>query len=58
MTQSIQSETQHAVDGMRAGAQQVADGVDLVKATEESLRQINLEMSKTTEMVGGDFPCL
>ena len=52
MTQSIQSETQHAVDGMRAGAQQVADGVDLVKATEESLRQINLEMSKTTEMVG------
>ena len=52
MTQSIQSETQHAVDGMRSGAQQVADGVDLVKATEESLRQINLEMAKTTEMVG------
>lgn len=52
MTQSIQSETQHAVEGMRSGAQQVAEGVHLVNATEESLRQINLEMVKTTEMVG------
>ena len=52
MTQSIQSETQTAVDSMRSGAQQVAEGVDLVNATQESLRQINLEMGKTTEMVG------
>ena len=52
MTQSIQSETQTAVDGMRSGAQQVADGVELVNATEESLRQINVEMAKTTDMVG------
>jgi len=52
MTQSIHSETQTAVDGMRSGAQQVADGVELVNATEESLRQINVEMSKTTDMVG------
>ncbi len=52
MTKSIQSETQIAVEGMRSGAQQVADGVSLVNATEESLRQINLEMAKTTEMVG------
>ena len=52
MTQSIQSETQTAVDGMRSGAQQVAEGVDLVKATEESLRQINVEMARTTDMVG------
>ncbi|MBS1230794.1 MAG: hypothetical protein H6R17_4071 [Proteobacteria bacterium] len=52
MTQSIQDETQTAVDGMRSGAQQVADGVELVNATEESLRQINVEMTKTTDMVG------
>ena len=52
MTQSIQSETQTAVDSMRSGAQQVAEGVDLVNATQESLRQINMEMGKTTEMVG------
>jgi len=52
MTLSIQNETQTAVAGMRSGAQQVAEGVQLVNATEESLRQINLEMGKTTEMVG------
>ena len=52
MTQSIQNETQTAVDSMRSGAQQVAEGVNLVNATQESLRQINLEMDKTTEMVG------
>ena len=52
MTQSIQSETQTAVDSMRSGAQQVAEGVNLVNATEESLRQINQEMDRTTEMVG------
>jgi aerotaxis receptor len=52
MTKSIQSETQIAVEGMRSGARQVAEGVSLVKATEQSLGQINLEMAKTTEMVG------
>ena len=52
MTLSIQNETQTAVAGMRSGAQQVAEGVQLANATEESLRQINLEMGKTTEMVG------
>jgi aerotaxis receptor len=52
MTQSIQSATQTAVNGMRSGAQQVSEGVHLVNATEESLRQINLEMARTTEMVG------
>lgn len=51
MTQSIQSETNQAVQGMRSGAQQVADGVNLVNATEASLVQINLEMTRTTEMV-------
>ena len=52
MTQTIHDETQKAVAGMRSGAQQVADGVQLVNATEETLRQINTEMGKTTEMVG------
>jgi len=52
MTASIQDETKRAVGGMRSGAQQVAEGVNLVIATEESLRQINQEMARTTEMVG------
>ena len=52
MTRSIQNETQNAVDGMRSGAQQVAAGVHLVNDAEETLRQINVEMGKTTEMVG------
>ncbi len=51
MVQDIQKETRTAVDGMRAGAQQVAEGVTLVNATEESLRRINEEMGKTTAMV-------
>ena len=37
---------------MRSGAEQVVDGVHLVNETEETLRQINQEMGKTTEMVG------
>ena len=52
MTQTIHDETQQAVAGMRSGAQQVADGVHLVKETEDTLHQINQEMGKTTEMVG------
>ncbi len=53
MTETIQTETQHAVQGMRSGALQVAEGVNLVNEAEETLRQINLEMTKTTEMVNG-----
>jgi aerotaxis receptor len=52
MTKSIQNETQMAVENMRSGAHQVAEGVKLVNASEASLRQINQEMAKTTEMVG------
>ena len=52
MTQTIHDETLKAVEGMRSGAQQVTDGVQLVNATEETLRKINSEMGKTTEMVG------
>ena len=52
MVQGIQGETRIAVDGMRAGAHQVAEGVSLVNATEEALRRINEEMQKTTNMVG------
>ena len=37
---------------MRSGAQQVADGVPLVNATEETLRRINMKMVKTTGIVG------
>ena len=52
MTSTIQTETRLAVEGMRSGAQQVAEGVQLVNETEESLRRINEEMARTTEMVG------
>ncbi len=51
MIQSIQQETGTAVDGMRAGAKHVADGVQLVGETESSLRQINDEMAQTVRMV-------
>lgn len=51
MIQSIQQETGTAVEGMRAGAKHVADGVQLVGETEESLRRINEEMAQTVRMV-------
>lgn len=51
MIRTIRDETSRAVDGMRAGAQQVAEGVTLVNGAEESLREINTEMDKTTQMV-------
>ena len=51
MIRTIRDETSRAVDGMRAGAQQVAEGVSLVNGAEESLREINTEMDKTTQMV-------
>ncbi|MCP5268083.1 MAG: methyl-accepting chemotaxis protein [Zoogloeaceae bacterium] len=51
MIQSIHGETASAVTGMRAGAGQVAEGVTLVNALADSLRQINEEMTVTTQMV-------
>jgi len=51
MIQSIQQETGTAVDGMRAGARHVADGVQLVGETESALRRINEEMAATVRMV-------
>ena len=51
MTSSIQSETLIAVESMRSGAQQVAEGVGLVTATEDSLVQINVEMEQSNSMV-------
>ena len=51
MIESIRRETQEAVDGMRTGAQHVAEGVTLVYGAEQSLRDINTEMEKTMQMV-------
>jgi aerotaxis receptor len=51
MIQNIQEETGTAVEGMRAGAKHVADGVQLVGETENSLRRINDEMAQTVRMV-------
>lgn len=51
MIRTIRDETGQAVEGMRAGAHQVAEGVSLVNGAEESLREINIEMDKTTQMV-------
>jgi aerotaxis receptor len=52
MIQSIHAETHSAVAGMREGAGQVAEGVSLVNEAAGSLRRINLEMTRTTDMVG------
>jgi aerotaxis receptor len=52
MSLSIQTEIHHAVDCMHAGEKQAVEGVSRVNDAEESLRQINLEMGKTTGMVG------
>lgn len=52
MLQSIHAETQTAVAGMREGASQVAEGVDLVNKAAGSLTRINEEMTCTTGMVG------
>jgi aerotaxis receptor len=51
MIQSINSETHTAVAGMRAGAEQVAEGVSLVNEAASSLRRINNEMRTTTDMI-------
>ena len=51
MISTIQQETGIAVSSMRAGATQVADGVELVGKVEEALRHINEEMSNTVRMI-------
>ncbi|CAL96553.1 methyl-accepting chemotaxis protein [Azoarcus olearius] len=51
MIDTIRSETQQAVDTMRAGATQVGEGVERVGAAEESLNRINAEMAVTMERV-------
>ncbi len=51
MVNSIRTETETAVQGMRSGATQVADGVSLVGQASGSLRQINEEMRNTVGMV-------
>lgn len=47
----IQTETQHAVDGMRAGAAQVEEGVELVHSAQDALQRINDEMGDTIRRV-------
>ncbi len=47
----IQSDTQNAVDGMRAGAAQVEEGVTLVHSAQEALQRINEEMGNTIQRV-------
>lgn len=47
----VREETEEAVNGMREGARQVSNGVNLVNDAEESLRLINEEMSRTMQMV-------
>ena len=47
----IQSETHTAVAGMRSGAEQVEEGVDLVHSARQSLQRINEEMDGTIQRV-------
>jgi aerotaxis receptor len=47
----IQSETKEAVDGMRAGASQVEEGVSLVYSAQEALQRIKSEMDDTIQRV-------
>ncbi|HJW03971.1 MAG TPA: PAS domain-containing methyl-accepting chemotaxis protein, partial [Azospira sp.] len=51
MIQAVQDETGKAVEGMRAGAQQVENGVLLVQDAQASLQEINQQMVSTMEMV-------
>ena len=51
MIGTIQSETAIAVSGMRAGASQVSEGVELVGQLEAALGQINSEMGDTVRMI-------
>ncbi|MDR2111811.1 MAG: methyl-accepting chemotaxis protein [Candidatus Accumulibacter sp.] len=47
----IHSETRAAVDGMRTGAQQVENSVELVHSAQDALQRINDEMNGTIELV-------
>ncbi|HZX30919.1 MAG TPA: PAS domain-containing methyl-accepting chemotaxis protein [Rhodocyclaceae bacterium] len=51
MIAAIQDDTHKAVDGMRSGAAQVEDGVNLVQEAEQALRSINGQMEQTVRMV-------
>jgi aerotaxis receptor len=51
MIELIQNETREAVDGMRAGAAQVEDGVGLVHAAQTALQRIKDEMDDTIQRV-------
>ena len=51
MLDMIQSDTKLAVDGMRAGATQVGEGVQLVHSAQDALQQINNEMDGTIQRV-------
>ncbi|MDR0735612.1 MAG: methyl-accepting chemotaxis protein [Zoogloeaceae bacterium] len=51
MVSSVQNETSKAVEGMRAGAGQVEDGVNLVQNAHNALLEINAQMSRTLAMV-------
>ncbi len=51
MIAAIQSETRGAVEGMRAGATQVGQAVDLVQASQEGLQRIKQEMDETIRRV-------
>ncbi len=51
MIGSVQSETGKAVNGMRAGAVQVEQGVQLVQNAQGALREINSQMAHTMGMV-------
>ncbi|MGE5385350.1 MAG: methyl-accepting chemotaxis protein [Betaproteobacteria bacterium] len=51
MITAIQNETQAAVVGMRAGAEQVEQGVQLVHEAEQALLSIKEQMGNTEQMV-------
>ncbi len=51
MVGTIQGETDKAVAGMRSGATQVENGVQLVQNAQDSLREINAQMTRTLGMV-------
>ena len=51
MIELIQNDTRDAVDGMRAGAAQVEEGVSLVNAAQTALQRIKDEMDDTIQRV-------
>jgi aerotaxis receptor len=51
MIASIQDETGKAVAGMRSGATQVEQGVELVHEAQQALQSINTQMGNTVQMV-------